>query len=276
MGADATASAVPEGVAGPFPRGVRHFALQVGIFVALGALYALSGVYGRHRAAFGVANAERLVRLEGTLHLDWERATQRATLTGPAVLRVVADETYFLCQFVVSTAFLIWLYFRHQSRFALVRDALVTANVVALLTLLVLPVAPPRLVPGGGYVDTLDRHAVSLHSSLVDALNNPYAALPSLHVSYCVTIGVAGVLLCRHLVVRALWAVYPLVVCFSIVATGNHFVLDAVGGLLALAPTPLVHRALARLPQARNGSTRPGTTDLATASASSSGTSSTR
>ena len=100
--------------------------------------------------------------------------------------------------------------------------------------------------------------------------------MPSLHVSYCVTIGVAGVLLCRRRLVRVLWAAYPVVVCFSIVATGNHFVLDAVGGLLALAPTPLVRRALARIAQARNGSTRPGTTDLATATASSSGTSSTR
>jgi hypothetical protein len=276
MGADATLSAVPERAPGLFPRGIGHFALQVGIFVLFGALYALSGIYGRRHAGLGVANAERLLRLERTLHLDWERSAQQSAMTGPALLRVVADQTYFLCQFVVSTTFLIWLYLRHHVRFAPVRDALVAANVVALVTLLVVPVAPPRLVPDGGYVDTLDRHAVSLHSAVVDALNNPYAALPSLHASYCVTLGVAGVLVCRHRAARAAWALYPFVVCFSILATGNHFVLDAVAGVLALAPTPLVRRALARVPQVRNGSSSPGTTDVATASASPSGTSSTR
>jgi membrane-associated phospholipid phosphatase len=272
----ATVSHVPEPPSSLFPRGARHFALQVGIFAALGALYALSGVYGRGQATVAVAHAERLVRLERALHLDWERGLQRATLTGPALLRTLADQTYFLCQFVVSTAFLIWLYFRHNVRFGLVRDALVTANLVALATCIALPLAPPRLVPGGGYVDTLDEHAVSLHSSVVDALNNPYAAMPSLHVSYAVALGVAGAVLCRHILVRCAWVVYPLVVCYSIVATGNHFVLDAVGGVLALALTPLLRRALARIDQARKGSTRPGTTDIATATASSSGTSSTR
>jgi membrane-associated phospholipid phosphatase len=243
MAADATLSAVQEPSPGPFPRGLRHFALQVGIFALLGALYADSGIYGRRHAGGGVANAEQVMRLERALRLDWEHPVQRATLDGPALLRAVADQTYFLCQFVVSTAFLIWLYVRRHAGYAVVRDALVAANAVALATLFVLPVAPPRLVPGGGYVDTLDRHAVSLHSGVVDALNNPYAAMPSLHVSYALALGAAGVVLCRNALARAVWAAYPVLVSYSIVATGNHFVLDAVAGagvatfaaLLALA-----------------------------------------
>jgi membrane-associated phospholipid phosphatase len=276
MAADATLSAVQEPSPSPFPRGLRHFALQVGIFALLGALYAVSGIYGRRHAGGGVANAEHVMRLERALRLDWEHPVQRATLDGPALLRAVADQTYFLCQFVISTAFLIWLYVRRHAGYAVVRDALVAANAVALATLFVLPVAPPRLVPGGGYVDTLDRHAVSLHSGVVDALNNPYAAMPSLHVSYALALGAAGVVLCRNALARAVWAAYPVLVSYSIVATGNHFVLDAVGGVLALAPTPLVRRAFARIAQTRNGSRSPGTTEVATATASASGTSSTR
>ena len=40
-----------------------------------------------------------------------------------------------------------------------------------------------------------------------------------------------GVLLSRHLWAKALWSLYPALVVFSILATGNHFILDAVAGL---------------------------------------------
>jgi len=220
--------------------GPAHFALQVALFVALGGLYALSGVVGRHEAASATANAVSLLHLERLLHVDVELSLQRAVLRGPAILRDLADQTYFSCQFLISNAFLIWLYVRRASHYALVRDALVAANLVALVTLLVLPLAPPRLLPGGVYIDTLDAHAVSLHSGIVDALNNPYAAMPSLHASYAVVLGVAGVTLTRRWWVRAAWAAYPALVLYSIVATANHFVLDAIVGVAASATTPTI------------------------------------
>jgi membrane-associated phospholipid phosphatase len=40
----------------------------------------------------------------------------------------------------------------------------------------------------------------------------------------------------RHTALRVLWLFYPVLIVFSIVATGNHFWLDAfLGALLALA-----------------------------------------
>ena len=228
------------------PRGPRDLLLQIAVFQVLGAVYALTGIYGRMEPAAAVANARSILGFERALGIDWEASVQHAVLAGPAFLRSVADLTYFSCQFVVSSVFLLWVYARHTQRYALVRDALVAANVVALILAIAVPVAPPRMVPGIGLVDTLDTNAVNMHSGLVDALNNPYAAMPSLHASYAVVIGVAGVALTRRWWARAAWAAYPALVLYSIVATANHFILDAIVGVVALLATPLAARAWRR------------------------------
>src|SRR5258708_33338868 len=104
------------------------------------------------------------------------------------------------------------------------------------------PLAPPRAIPGAGFADTLDANAVNLHTSLISALNNPNSAMPSLHASYAIVVGVTGCLLTRNLVARSFWALYPLLVTYSVIATGNHYVLDVVAGVAALAATPVVDR----------------------------------
>ncbi len=77
---------------------------------------------------------------------------------------------------------------------------------------------------------------------------NPYAAMPSLHTATAILVGVTGVLVTRHLAVRAVWALYPGLVLFSIVATANHFFLDAVAGIgvlmVALVIVFSLHRHL--------------------------------
>ncbi len=228
------------------PLGWRDLALQVAVFLVLGALYALTGIYGRREAEMAVANSRGILHLEHAIGVDWEAPLQHAVLAGPGVLQDVANETYFACQFWVSTVFLLWVYTRHTTRYRLVRDALVAANVVALLVAIAFPAAPPRMVSGTGLVDTLDAEAVNMHSSVVDALNNAYSAMPSLHASYAVVLGVAGVALARRWWVRATWAAYPALVFYSIVATGNHFVLDAVAGVAALGATPLATKSWRR------------------------------
>jgi PAP2 superfamily len=228
------------------PLGWRDLALQIAVFQALGGLYALTGIYGRRQAETAVANSHRILDLEHAMGIDWEGSLQHAVLAGPGLLGDLANGTYFTCQFSISTAFLLWVYARHTTRYPLVRDALVAANVVALLVAIAFPAAPPRLVPGIGLIDTLNADSLNMHSSIVEALNNAYSAVPSLHASYAVVLGVAGVALARRWWVRTIWAAYPALVFYSIVATGNHFVLDAVAGVAALAATPLAAKAWQR------------------------------
>lgn len=206
-------------------------------------IYALSGIYGRRMNGTSIENARGLLRFESALRIDWEHGIQNWALQAPRLFLDIANRTYFISQFTVSTIFLLWVYSRRHEHFARVRNTLLAANYVAVIVLLVYPLAPPRAIPGAGFIDTLDANAVNLHSSVITALNNPNSAMPSLHASYAIVLGATGALLTRNIVVRIFWALYPLVVFYSVIATGNHYVLDIVGGALALAATPLVDRA---------------------------------
>jgi hypothetical protein len=107
------------------------------------------------------------------------------------------------------------------------------------------------MVPGSAFVDTLDANAVSLHSHFIEILNNPYSAMPSLHASYSLVIAAAGVTLVRSRPLKVFWALYPVFVFYSVVATANHFVLDFAAGAAALLTAPLVDRVTASPPRWR-------------------------
>ena len=97
------------------------------------------------------------------------------------------------------------------------------------------PTAPPRLLTSEGFVDSLQDAALNQSGFLVTLFGNPYAAMPSLHTGTAILVGSTGVLVTRHLLVRLVWALYPALVVFSIVATANPFSLDAVAGAGVLA-----------------------------------------
>jgi hypothetical protein len=66
-------------------------------------------------------------------------------------------------------------------------------------------------------------------------VSNQYAAMPSMHIGWSTWCAFAIVMFARPMWVKVLGALYPLFTLFVIVATGNHFVLDAVGGWITLA-----------------------------------------
>jgi uncharacterized membrane protein len=90
----------------------------------------------------------------------------------------------------------------------------------------------------GGYVDTLARYAEfgwwAGHASAptgLGGLTNELAAMPSLHVGWAVWVAWAVWTNSRSRG-RRLLLLYPLGTALVVVCTGNHWVLDAVMGLL--------------------------------------------
>src|SRR3712207_5793164 len=75
---------------------------------------------------------------------------------------------------------------------------------------------------------------LNLSSDLLGSLYNPFAAVPSLHFGYALLVGASVALIARRPLVRAAAAAYPVAMLFIIVATGNHFFLDAAAGALAI------------------------------------------
>ena len=217
------------------PRGWRDFWLQFAIFWSFYVAYEGSRTLAQSDRYLAMRNALDVVRAQQVLGINWERGVQVWAINAPSLVMTIANWTYFNCQFTITYALLLFIYFRRNHAFYFIRNALLGTSFAALLGYILLPTAPPRMLGGLGFIDTLRQTSVNHNSDLVQWFANPYAAMPSLHTAYAVIIGCAGVLVFSHPLLRAIWALYPALVVFSIIATANHWFLDAaVGAFVAL------------------------------------------
>ncbi|WP_369197274.1 bifunctional glycosyltransferase 87/phosphatase PAP2 family protein [Streptomyces djakartensis] len=174
--------------------------------------------------------------LERALHIDVERWVNH-TVAGVDRLREFFDFYYTSFHFVVPLTVLALLYWRRPAQYRWARSALGFATLLALAGFWLYPLAPPRLMPTLGFIDTV--HGVQDFSQpdygTLTHLTNQYAAMPSLHFGWSLWCGVVIAVLARRWWVKALGALHPLLTVSAIVATGNHWVLDAVGGAAVVA-----------------------------------------
>ncbi|MFG3722204.1 phosphatase PAP2 family protein [Streptomyces massasporeus] len=173
--------------------------------------------------------------LERVLHLDIERWANH-TVVGIGWLRDFLDQYYMSFHFVVPLAVLAVLYWRRPGDYRWARSALGFATLLALVGFWLYPLAPPRLMPTLGFIDTV--HGVQDFSQpdygTLTALTNQYAAMPSLHFGWSLWCGVVIAILASRWWVKALAVLHPLLTLASIVATANHWVLDAAGGAVVI------------------------------------------
>ncbi|MGH2935989.1 MAG: phosphatase PAP2 family protein [Gaiellaceae bacterium] len=204
---------------------------------AIAALY-LGGELFRGLADGGRASAVRhaddIVRVERQLHVFDEAAVQRA-VRHVYGLSSFLGYAYLTVHLAVTVAILIWVYRSHRPAYGRVRNVLAVANALGVVGYTLFPTAPPRLA-GIGVADTVS-HATSIDitSSLASSFYNPYAAFPSMHIGFALIAGASVWKLARRPAWRAAGAAYPLVVLLAIVATGNHFFLDAAAGAAVAA-----------------------------------------
>ena len=154
---------------------------------------------------------------------------------------------YMNSHFVVTTAFLVWLYIFRNQNFYFVRNMFMVAMGLAVVGYALLPTAPPRMFDQ--FTDTITQYAQVNHDSgLVKLFINPYAAIPSMHVAFSTMIGVTGVLISRHTITKILWCAYPVLVFWVVIVTANHFWVDGAFGLLVAVLSALAARqVLARV-----------------------------
>jgi membrane-associated phospholipid phosphatase len=227
------------------PRGYADFALQIVIwFGFLGAYQLARGVADRN-AAEAFQNGLRVIDIEQRVNGLFELSLQ-GIVDSSRLLAVATSWTYWLSQFTVLGVALLWVYLRRNEHFARFRNVVMLANVIGLAGYVLAPTAPPRMFPDFGFVDTLSRVASLNHGSgVIELASNPYAAMPSLHAADALIVGVALALIVRRRWVGALWLCWPVWVWFSVMATGNHFWLDIVAGVVvALAAGFLLERRL--------------------------------
>jgi hypothetical protein len=227
------------------PHDWRDFWIQFGVFWTFYVSYELSGHLARGERGLALTNGQHVIDTEKALGIYWEQGVQRWVLDDSSGFWLwLANNTYFNCQFTISFAFMLWVYFRRNHAFYFVRNTILFIDFIGLIGYFTIPTAPPRAF--AGFVDTLHQEPLNMQSGIIKWFGNPYAAMPSLHSAYALTIGVTGVLVCRSLVARLIWAVYPALVVFAITATANHFVLDALAGMVVAGLAFLLSLAVAR------------------------------
>jgi len=213
------ARALPHG----WPDVIRQLALFAAAYY--GYRVVRGAVYGRAGTAF--ENARNLIDAERALHVFVEPTVQ-AWASGSHLVVDVASWIYINCQTTITLSALIWLYLFRNESFYFVRNMMVVGMVLALIGYIVLPTAPPRFFPEWGFVDSVAQFTgVRSDSVAIDALFNPYAAVPSMHVAFALMIGWPLARLVRWNVLRVFWGAYPFLVTFVIVITANHFLADA-------------------------------------------------
>ncbi|MFJ6831408.1 phosphatase PAP2 family protein [Streptomyces sp. NPDC091209] len=188
-------------------------------------------------------NADWIWRMEHHLGLAVEESVNHA-VNSVGWLIIGMNYYYATLHFVVTLSVLIWLYRCHPGRYAAARLALFATTAVALVGYYLFPLAPPRLMTGGNFVDTVMVHETwgSMASGDLKHMSNQYAAMPSMHIGWSVWCGLTVFALASAPWARILGVLYPAATLVVIVATANHFWLDAVGGLLCLAFGFLVAR----------------------------------
>jgi hypothetical protein len=204
--------------------------LQLGLFAVADLLYEISRTLAKGDLAVAFVHARDVVSVEKTVGIFTELDVQHWALARPWVLDV-ANITYFHAHFAVTTCFMFWLYLRRNHHYYFVRNIVFSAMALALIGYVLFPTAPPRMLTDLGFIDTLEKTAdVNFNTGAVSLLSNPFAAVPSVHTCFALIIGASCFFLVRRPAIRFIWLFYPCLIVFSIVATGNHFWLDAILG----------------------------------------------
>ncbi len=221
---------------------------RVRVELALGLLVfayylVVSTLGGPGREARAIRHAEAVYDVEQGLWLDVEPWFNGA-LDPHRALVTLANYEYATTYVISALALIIWLLVRRPEQYRAARNSFVLLNVVAITCFALCPTAPPRLVPGQGFVDTvrLGQTWGSWGSPVGDHANQ-LAAMPSLHFAWAVWVSVVLAWMGHRWWLQGVSAVHVAATFVVIVATGNHYVLDAVAGfLLALACVAMVGR----------------------------------
>ncbi|MDT4914490.1 MAG: hypothetical protein QOC66_3618 [Pseudonocardiales bacterium] len=199
-------------------------------------LYTLGRNAIPEQATLARRHGRAIQHLQEILHLNWELSFNHFVAAHEWLAQTM-DYYYATLHFILTPIVMVWLFVRRPHLYRGARTVLVTTTMLGLLGFYLFPTAPPRLLAGYGYVDTVLKFHTwgSLADPNIAEHSNQFAAMPSLHIAWAIWCGLSIFAAARHRWVRALGLAYPIGTLIVIVGTANHFVLDAVGGAAIVA-----------------------------------------
>ena len=177
-----------------------------------------------------LANANHVIDLERALGIFWEPRLQEIVLHRQPLISLF-NFIYFWMDFPLIVAVGLWMYFSRRHEYTIARDAILLSGAISLVIYSFFPVMPPRLLPTGEFVGTIEKYnGLSYQAQSLKAFVNPYAAVPSLHFGWAMIVGGALVWSVRNPLVRGFGIALPWAQLAAIVFTANHYIVDAVVG----------------------------------------------
>jgi hypothetical protein len=227
---------------------VRHRRLRAAL-VELVLVAALFNLYRFGRAAIdgqeatARANAELVTDLQRATGLPSEATVQQLFDLEP-VLRL-ANTYYTGVHFPLMVLFLAWGFVRRsRHEYLWARNVIAIQTGAALLIHMAFPLAPPRMFPQWGFVDSMAVYGPSAYDGVSGDVANQFAAMPSLHVGWAVAIA--------YIVFRtgprplaALAALHAATTYLVVIVTANHWWLDGIVAIALLVLAVTLARLLA-------------------------------
>lgn len=202
---------------------------EIAIVIGLYGFWQLAGSLSTVNLNHGIERGQHLWNLERDLHLPSEKSVQSFFLPHVWFIKFL-DLYYVLAHYNVLLIMLAWLFWRHRDRYREARTV-IGITTFACLAVQLIPVAPPRLIPGHGIVDTAIRYGQSVYGPVGQGFSDQYSAMPSVHIAWS-----SAVAFFVWRSTKSRWRVlgpaHALLTWVVVLVTGNHYWLD---GFVAIA-----------------------------------------
>ncbi len=216
-------------------------ATELGLVVVLYSIYSILRSASPDRYSLAMGHSFDIEKLENALGINVELGLNELFVRHQW-LADFGSYWYQIAHMLVTASVLIWMWRRRRPQYKVMRTGLAIVMLAGLATYWLYPLAPPRFALTGA-VDTMNAHPVLFWGDNVTGLANLYAAMPSLHVAWAFWCALTVVLLNSSKWKHLAW-LYPAMMAFVVMGTANHYVLDALAGVLYTTVAVAVSRWL--------------------------------
>lgn len=195
-------------------------------------MYTRSLVFSDFEAT-ALENARKIISFEQSIGLFLEPDWQAWTIASAKALVVFFNWAYIITFWPIILTTAVILYFTNRNRYTYYRNVVLLSFGLAILGFMLFPLAPPRMI-AEHFVDTIKDFGPAVYASReMASFYNPYAAMPSLHFSWTLMFGILF-LRTNSKLLKVFGVIYPTMTLFAITITGNHYIMDAVGGAVLI------------------------------------------
>jgi hypothetical protein len=181
-----------------------------------------------------VSNGWGVIRLENALLLNHESFIQQ--IIGRISLGALIALTYFygvgMWLGLVEIAAI--LFVKNRTAYIALRRTSVLTMIFGAVVFALYPLALPRFMPGLGMTDTVTLLGLDPAPNSDSAISyNRFAAMPSLHYAWALLVMI-GAFKLGGTWLKFAGFLYQAIIFVAIIATANHYVLDAIAGAVLL------------------------------------------